>query len=115
MKTGRLQDKVCIITGAARGIGATTARVFAREGAPVTVVDIRPDLGNKVVDEIKKAGGRAIYCSCDVTKSAEVKKMVDATVKEFGTINVLFNNAGTAIEGTLNFVGTDSPFKATKQ
>lgn len=101
MKAARLRGKVCLITGAARGIGATTARLFSREGAAVAVVDVKDDLGKQVVTDIKKKGGRAIYCHCDVTKSAEVAVMVKEVVRSFKTIHVLFNNAGTAIEGNV--------------
>lgn len=107
MKNGRLQNKACIITGAARGIGATTARIFSREGASVVVVDLRDELGGKLVEEIKRGGGRALYCHCDVTNSAEVREMVDAAVAEFGKVDVLFNNAGTAIKGTVDVLSEE--------
>src|SRR5688572_18498001 len=92
---GRLANKSCMITGAARGIGATTARVFAREGAAVAVVDVKDDLGRAVVAEITAAGGLAGYFHCDVTRMAEVERTVKGVADAFGTVNVLFNNAGT--------------------
>src|ERR1051326_30983 len=101
MKTKRLQGKVCLITGAARGIGATTAGLFAREGASVAVADVKDDLGRKVVADIQKQKGKAIYCHCDVTNSSEVEAMVNTVAKTFKKIDVLFNNAGTAIEGSV--------------
>jgi NAD(P)-dependent dehydrogenase (short-subunit alcohol dehydrogenase family) len=101
MQNGRLAGKVCLITGAARGIGATTARMFACEGAAVAVVDVRDELGQEVVEEIQAAGGRAAYFRCDVTDAATVETMVASVRAEFGTISVLFNNAGTAIVGTV--------------
>ncbi len=60
MKTGRLNGKVCLITGAARGIGATTARLYAREGAKVAAVDVKDKLGRKVVADIRQRGGDVI-------------------------------------------------------
>lgn len=101
MNNGRLAGKVCLITGAARGIGATTARMFAREGARVALIDLRDELGQGVVDEIRGSGGQASYFRCDVTDAAQVKAMVRAVQDEFSTVNVLFNNAGTAIVGTV--------------
>jgi NAD(P)-dependent dehydrogenase (short-subunit alcohol dehydrogenase family) len=101
MNNGRLAGKVCLITGAARGIGATTARMFASEGAAVALVDVRDELGQRVAEEIQSAGGRASYFRCDVTDAARVEAMVAAVRAQFGTVNVLFNNAGTAIVGTV--------------
>ena len=99
MGNHRLEAKVCVITGAARGIGASTARLFAREGAKVALVDVKDELGQRVVDEIINAGGVAAYFHCDVTRLRDVASTIDAVVAAFGRIDVLFNNAGTAIEG----------------
>lgn len=95
----RLQGKACLITGAARGIGAATARLFAREGAAVAVVDLKDELGQALASELQEDGGRAIYCHCDVTRLADVESMVKTVFSRFGRIDVLVNNAGTAIEG----------------
>jgi NAD(P)-dependent dehydrogenase (short-subunit alcohol dehydrogenase family) len=102
MASGRLQDKVCIITGGARGIGGTTSRIFGREGATVAIFDLRDELGEQTAGEIQDAGGKARYFRCDVTKIDEVEAGVRAVKKAFGTVNVLFNNAGTAIEGPVD-------------
>jgi dihydroanticapsin dehydrogenase len=89
-----------LITGAARGIGATTARLFAREGASVVLFDLKDDLGAQVAADIVNVGGKASYVSCDVTQLAKVSAAVEAAVKFFGGgIDVLFNNAGTCLEG----------------
>lgn len=96
---GRLADKVCLITGGARGIGATSARMFANEGAKIAVIDLKDDLGKEVVDDINRAGGEAMYAHCDVTHAGSIAAMVDMVVDRFGKIDVLFNNAGTAIVG----------------
>ena len=90
---GRLQDKVCIITGAGSGIGRASAEMFAREGANVVVADIRGDAAQQVADEIVRAGGRAVALTVDVGEEEQLRTMVDTTVGRFGRIDVLFNNA----------------------
>jgi NAD(P)-dependent dehydrogenase (short-subunit alcohol dehydrogenase family) len=90
---GRLQDKVCIITGAGSGIGRASAEMFAREGAIVVVADIRADPGQQVVDGIAAAGGRAMALTIDVGEEEQLRSMVDTTIGKFGRIDVLFNNA----------------------
>jgi NAD(P)-dependent dehydrogenase (short-subunit alcohol dehydrogenase family) len=99
---GRIQDKVCIITGAARGIGATTARMFTREGGVVVLADIRDEPGEQVAAGIRQSGGQALYVHCDVTQAADTRRLAEAAVAEFGRIDVLFNNAGTAIQGKVD-------------
>ena len=94
MSQMKLADRVAIVTGAARGIGREIALTLVREGAKVTICDI--DLGplNDVANEIKAAGGQALACKVDVTKSAEINQMVDTTLRTFGHIDILVNNAG---------------------
>ena len=89
----RLKDKVAIITGSAQGIGRGVAVHFAREGASVIVSDIQVDKGMETVELVRNAGGKAAFIECDVSKSADVERMVDFAVKTFGTLNVLYNNA----------------------
>jgi NAD(P)-dependent dehydrogenase (short-subunit alcohol dehydrogenase family) len=98
----RLDGKSCVITGAARGIGAASARLFAREGARVVISDIRDELGEQVAEDINKAGGQARYIRCDVTQSAQVQALARGAQSAYGRIDVLFNNAGTAIQGRLD-------------
>jgi NAD(P)-dependent dehydrogenase (short-subunit alcohol dehydrogenase family) len=88
-----------LITGAARGIGATTARLFAREGASVVLFDVKDELGEAVVADIVRAGGKALYLSCDVTQLSKVSSAVEQAVQFLGGMDVLFNNAGTCLEG----------------
>ncbi len=91
----RMKDKVALVSGAAGGMGAATARLFAREGAKAVVVaDLLDKEGEQVVADIKKAGGTATYMHLDVTNEAEWKSVVDKTVSQHGGLNVLVNNAG---------------------
>ena len=91
----RLKDKVALISGAASGMGAATARLFAREGAKAVVVaDILDKEGEAVAGGIEKAGGRAAYMHLDVTDEAQWKAVIDKTVQAYGSLDVLVNNAG---------------------
>jgi 3-oxoacyl-[acyl-carrier protein] reductase len=93
-----LKDKVAIITGSARGIGAGIALAFAREGASVVVNGLTVDSCDATVNEIRAAGGKAIACAADVSKFADQQAMVAAALKAFGRLDILVNNAG--IEST---------------
>jgi meso-butanediol dehydrogenase / (S,S)-butanediol dehydrogenase / diacetyl reductase len=89
----RLKDKISLITGAGSGIGAATARTFAREGAAVTVVDLNDEGGNSVVAEIRKAGGTAEFHRADVGNPKEVERMIKFATSKFGRLDILHNNA----------------------
>lgn len=93
----KLQWKVAIVTGAASGIGADSARLFASEGATVLCVDRDHHGANAVANEITAAGGRAKALTVDVSSEEEVRGMVETTVEEFGRLDVLFNNAGVML------------------
>ena len=90
----RLEGKVALITGAAHGMGAVEAKLFAQEGAKVTIGDILEREGRQVEAEIVEAGGEAMFIRMDVTREEEWKAAIDQTVDRFGTLNVLVNNAG---------------------
>ncbi len=96
-----LEDRVAIVTGAAQGIGRACAERLAREGAHVVVSDVNTGQGAEVVAAISKAGGRARFIACDVSKKVSVDALVAAVVEAHGSIHVLVNNAG---------VVDDSPF-----
>jgi len=90
----RLENKVALITGAGSGIGRESALLFAQEGARIVVVDVKDDAGEKVVAEIREAGGEAVYAHADVSKSSEAEGMIRTAEESFGRLDVLFNNAG---------------------
>jgi NAD(P)-dependent dehydrogenase (short-subunit alcohol dehydrogenase family) len=95
--SGRFSKKVALVTGAASGIGRATALAFAREGASVAVADVTEPAGNETVALIQKAGGTAKFFRCDVSKDADVEKLVRDVVAAFGRLDFAHNNAG--IEG----------------
>ncbi|MDE0085953.1 MAG: SDR family oxidoreductase [Candidatus Poribacteria bacterium] len=97
----RLVNKIAIITGAARGIGAKSAELFAAEGAAVAIWDVNVERGEKVAQQIQSAGGTAIFCKCDVTDATQIADAVQHVTSELGIPNVLFNNAGIAVVGEL--------------
>jgi len=90
----RLENKVAIITGAASGFGAGTARLFAAEGAAVVVADISDETGESIVDSINTSGGKAVYVHADVTSRQDTRNMIDAAEKLGGRLDILINNAG---------------------
>jgi NAD(P)-dependent dehydrogenase (short-subunit alcohol dehydrogenase family) len=100
----RLEGKVALISGGARGIGAASARLFASEGASVVMGDVREDLGKQVAAEINETGGHALFVGLDVTKEADWRNAIQMAVQRFGKLDVLVNNAGiyrpTPIEQT---------------
>jgi len=100
----RLPDKVAIITGAASGMGAATARRFATEGAKVVVADVLEEDGRKVVADITGAGGTAVFMKLDVTNEANWNKVVADTAAKFGRLDILVNNAGISGSATNNLL-----------
>src|SRR6201996_2455864 len=89
----RLQEKVCIITGAGSGIGRASAEMFGREGAVVVVTDIKSASAEEVAHGIVGAGGQAIALTVDVGEEDQLRQMIDTTIQQFGRIDALFNNA----------------------
>jgi NAD(P)-dependent dehydrogenase (short-subunit alcohol dehydrogenase family) len=93
----RLEDRVAVVTGGGNGIGRATALALANTGAAVVVADIDVQSADRVVNEIGRHGGLAISVTMDVTKPADVQDCVDQTIKKFGKVHILINNAG--VEG----------------
>ena len=93
MRSPRLGAKTVIITGAARGLGACMAALFAREGAAVLVTDILDDLGKQVAAEIRAADGAAVYQRLDVTREDDWERAIGRCAEEFAPVNVLVSNA----------------------
>ena len=93
---GRIQGKVAVITGAASGMGRATAIRFAKEGASIVLTDLNSQGGETAVAECAAAGARAVFQRTDVTSEPDIKAAVARAVKEFGRIDIMFNNAGIA-------------------
>ena len=100
---GKLRNQVAIVTGAAQGMGAAIAGLFAQEGARVVITDINGQKAEQVAKEINSGGNSAFGIKADVTKENEVSEMVKTTLDQYGTISILVNNAGilrpTRIDG----------------
>ncbi|MBI4320258.1 MAG: SDR family oxidoreductase [Chloroflexi bacterium] len=90
----RLSGKVAVITGAAGGIGAATARLFAHEGAKLSILDLDEDRLGGVAAELETVGAKVVHMVTDVTDSKSVQKLVDVTLDRFGRIDILLNIAG---------------------
>lgn len=95
--SGLIEGKVAIVTGAASGIGAATAEIFAQRGAKVVVSDINEAGGQAVVDRIRSAGGEAVFQHCNVASEEDVIALVAKAVSTYGRLDIAFNNAG--VEG----------------
>jgi NAD(P)-dependent dehydrogenase (short-subunit alcohol dehydrogenase family) len=91
---GKLDGKVAVITGAASGMGRATAIRFAQEGAAVVVADLNSQGGELVVSEIAAAKGRAVFQRTDVISEDDIKALINRAVKEFGRLDITYNNAG---------------------
>ena len=104
----RLEGKVALITGAAHGMGAEEARLFAREGAKVAIADIREEDARKVEAEIAEAGGDAMVIMLDVTQEDQWESSVAAVVARFGKLDILVNNAGISGSGETDHQSTEA-------
>src|SRR6516225_5850782 len=90
----KLKDKVALITGGTSGIGEATALLFAREGAYVAITGRNPERGRSVMEMIRTSGGRAAFIATDVRLAADCRRTVEETIRSFGRVDILFNNAG---------------------
>jgi NAD(P)-dependent dehydrogenase (short-subunit alcohol dehydrogenase family) len=100
--SGRLENQVAWVSGAASGIGEGVARLFAAEGAAVLLADVQAERGERVAADIRAAGGRAAFAACDVTREADVRASVDAAAGEFGGLHAVVNCAGVVRVGPLH-------------
>lgn len=98
-----LEGKVALITGAGSGIGEGTAMLFAKEGAKLVLSDINEEAGNKVLEEIKKNGGKGVFIKADTSLAEDSEKSVEAAIKTYGRLDIAVNNAG--IGGAMAPVG----------
>ena len=106
----QLKDKVAIVTGGSRGIGKSTAQVFAREGATVIICGRKQNTVDEVAAEFKDLPGRVVPMACHVGKLDELERLVDTTTREFGKIDILVNNAATNIAQGLAIEMDDGQF-----
>jgi len=103
---GRLDNKIAVITGGASGIGKGSVKLFVEEGARVVFGDIQDDLGKALADEL---GPNAIYLHTNVRKESDIKALIDLAVKEFGRLDIMFNNAGFGgAAGPIEGIPTDA-------
>jgi len=93
----RLKNKVAIVTGGASGIGHSTALLLAEEGAKVVIADIDAAAGQKAVAQIVEAGGKALFVPADISKEEAARRITEDTVKAFGRVDILVNNAATFV------------------
>ena len=91
---GRLNGKVALISGGARGMGSAEARLFVREGAKVVIGDVLDEPGAQVEAEINENGGEATYLHLDVTNSDDWQRAVETAQSKYGHLDILVNNAG---------------------
>jgi NAD(P)-dependent dehydrogenase (short-subunit alcohol dehydrogenase family) len=92
----RLANKISIITGAGSGIGRATALACAREGAALVIFDLNPETAEATVRQLKSLGRQALAVTGDVTKEADIDRLTEVTLRDFGRIDLLLNNAGVA-------------------
>ena len=100
-----LSGKVAVVTGGGDGIGRASCEILAAAGSSVVVSDLSEEKAKLVAEEIIKSGGKAAGVGCDVSKSADLHNLIDFVVAEFGTVNILVNNAG------IGGGGREDPFK----
>jgi len=104
---GRIEGKVCIVTGAAGGIGLAIAQRFVREGGKVALTDIAVAAGKAAAAALCAVGGDAVFLQHDASSEADWKRIVEATCARWGRIDILVNNAGIGLAGSIESVTAD--------
>lgn len=89
----KMKGRVAIITGGCGGVGIEVSRTFIKEGASIVIADMNDEVGNALADEMKAAGGNAIFCHVDVTKEEDIKGCVEKCVETYGKLDTLINIA----------------------
>ena len=97
----RLENKVALVSGGARGIGAAIAKIFAREGARVVIGDILEEEGRRTAAEITGTGAECLFVRLDVTSEADWKQVASVVITQFGRLDILVNNAGISARGNV--------------
>ncbi|MCA9954974.1 MAG: SDR family oxidoreductase [Anaerolineales bacterium] len=90
----QLDGKIALITGGSSGIGRETAVLFAQHGAKLAIADLNPDGGQETVQMVQDAGGTAVFIQTDVSQAAQVENLINEVVREYGRLDIAFNNAG---------------------
>jgi 3-oxoacyl-[acyl-carrier protein] reductase len=103
----RLEDKVAVITGAARGIGKAIAILFVQEGASVVVADSDEGVGQETVRELQAMGGKAIFVRCNVGLRSDGEICIEQTLARFGKVDILINNAGMSCDSSIMKMSDD--------